>query len=191
MRRIVIALMALIVSASPAPAAEHEYAGRMRKAFAEMVKPWLADPALVAAIKDQGTRHAALTAPEIDKLDQQWRGEAKKGGGPLVGDVLGRPLSKMLAEKKAAAKGAITELFLMDNKGLNVAQADITTDYMQGDEAKWQKTFLVGPTAVFIDEVDFDQSSGKFQAQYSATVVDPATGQAIGAITVGMDVEKL
>jgi hypothetical protein len=51
-------------------------------------------------------------------------------------------------DKKAAAGGVIFEIFIVDNKGLNVAQTDPTLDYMQGDEAKFQKTFLVGPEAV-------------------------------------------
>lgn len=79
----------------------------------------------------------------------------------------------------------------MDAKGLNVGQSDVTSDYMQGDEDKWQKTYPVGPDAVFIDEVEFDDSSGQFQSQANATVTDPATGQAIGAITLGINVEKL
>jgi len=62
---------------------------------------------------------------------------------------------------------------------------------MQGDEAKWQKTYQAGPDAVFIDEVEFDDSTQSFQTQLSATVVDPATGEAIDAITIGVNVEKL
>ena len=79
----------------------------------------------------------------------------------------------------------------MDAKGLNVGTSDVTSDYMQGDEGKWQKTYLVGPDATFIDEVEFDESSKTFQSQVSTTVVDPATGKAIGAVTIGMNVEKL
>ena len=85
----------------------------------------------------------------------------------------------------------ISELFVMDAKGLNAGLSDVTSDYMQGDEAKWQKTYQVGPDAVFIDDVEFDESSKAFQSQVSATVVDPATGKAIGAITIGVNVEKL
>ena len=77
----------------------------------------------------------------------------------------------------------------MDNKGLNVGQSDVTSDYWQGDEAKWQKTFSVGPTAVFVDKVEKDESTQKFQTQVSISIVDG--GAAIGAVTVGLDVEML
>src|SRR3546814_10661759 len=79
----------------------------------------------------------------------------------------------------------------MDDKGLNVGQSDVTSDYWQGDEAKWQKTYSVGPNAIFVDKVDQDESTQKFQTQVSMSVVDPASGKAIGAVTVGLDVEML
>lgn len=79
----------------------------------------------------------------------------------------------------------------MDAKGLNVGQSDVTSDYMQGDEAKHQKTYVAGPKSTFIDEVEFDDSSQTFQTQISRTIIDPADGKAIGAITVGVNVENL
>jgi hypothetical protein len=79
----------------------------------------------------------------------------------------------------------------MDNKGLNVGQSDVTSDYWQGDEAKWQKTYSVGPAAVFVDKIEQDESTQKFQTQVSISVVDPAGGAVIGAVTVGLDVEML
>jgi hypothetical protein len=39
--------------------------------------------------------------------------------------------------------------------------------------------------------VEQDESTQKFEVQTSMTVVDPATGKAIGAITVGLDADKL
>lgn len=85
----------------------------------------------------------------------------------------------------------MTEVCIMDNKGLNVAVSDVTSDYMQGDEAKWQTTYGAGAGEIFIDEVEFDDSSETFQCQVSATVVDPDSGKAIGAVTFGINVEAL
>jgi hypothetical protein len=68
---------------------------------------------------------------------------------------------------------------------------DPTSDFWQGDEAKWQKSFSAGPDAIFVDDVEQDESTQKFEVQTSMTVVDPATGKAIGAITVGLDADKL
>ena len=79
----------------------------------------------------------------------------------------------------------------MDKTGLNVGQGEPTSDYWQGDEAKWQETYLVGPDAVFIDDIDFDGSSGMFLAQVDAAIADPETGEVIGAVTMGINIEAL
>src|SRR3546814_1455058 len=77
----------------------------------------------------------------------------------------------------------------MDNRGLNVGQSDVTSDYWQGDEAKWQKSYQGGADAIFVDEVEMDESTQTFQSQVSMPIVDPATGEVIGAITVGVNVD--
>ena len=187
----VTAITALVLGVSSFAAYANDYAPQITKLFNEQIKPWLSDPAVIDAVKAQNAKTASLSDADIDKLDKQWRAEAKGGGGPLVNELLGNALSKLLAGKKQGANGVISELFVMDAKGLNVGHSDVTSDYMQGDEGKWQKTYSVGPDAVFIDEVEFDESSKAFQSQVSATVVDPASGKPIGAITIGVNVENL
>jgi len=100
-------------------------------------------------------------------------------------------LSSFLMQKKRASKGLYTEIFVMDDKGLNVGQSDITSDYWQGDEAKWQKTYLAGPNAMLIETMKRDRSTHVLQSQLSLPIVDPETGGVIGAITVGIDVSRL
>ena len=112
-------------------------------------------------------------------------------GFRLSNQVSGSPLSKRLMELKAATNGVVTEIFVMDNRGMNVAISDVTSDYWQGDEDKWQKTFLVGPGTVFVDAVEHDASTDSFQSQLSMSISDPATGQVIGAITLGINVDRL
>ena len=155
------------------------------------VETWLSDPVVIGAINEQNAAHAGLTQADIDALDKQWRAEVDAGAKPLIDKVMGNALSKFLADKQAEAGGMITEAFVMDNKGLNVGQSEITSDYWQGDEAKWQKTDPVGPGTIFVDGVDKDESTQRLQSQVSIAISDPATGQAIGAITLGIDVEGL
>lgn len=171
------------------PAAANDFEPQIKEFFNSTVKAWLADPALIAAIKAQNAETSGFDAAKIDTLDKQWRAEAKAGGGDLVNKVAGNALSAWLKAKKEEAGGKIAEVFVMDAKGLNVGMSDTTSDYMQGDEGKHQKTFGAGADAVFIDDVEFDESSGAFQSQLSTTVSDGGTP--IGAITVGVNVEKL
>jgi hypothetical protein len=67
----------------------------------------------------------------------------------------------------------------------------VTTDYWQGDEAKWQETFGDGSGATHISEVEFDDSTGAYQTQVSLPLRDPETGELIGAITFGINVQSL
>ena len=169
----------------------NEYESQLRDIFQEQLKPWLSSPLLIDAINKQNTDHAGLTDADIDSMDKDWRSQAKNGGGPLIDRVVEREASAYLSGKKKESGELITEVFIMDNKGLNVAVSDITSDYMQGDEAKWKNTYPQGAGQVFVDEVEFDDSSETFQCQVSATVVDPASGQAIGAVTFGINIDAL
>lgn len=185
------AAMALAVGLAVSPASANEFRPQLEALMAQDVQPWLADAVVIDAIKAANDRHAALTEAEIEGLDQQWRSEVDAGSGPLMDDVLTSELSAFLSERKTEMDGKVSEMFVMDNRGLNVGQSDVTSDYWQGDEDKWQKTFQVGPDAVYVDEVEFDDSAQAFLSQISRTIVDPATGEAIGAITVGVNVEAL
>ena len=157
----------------------------------DTVQGWVTNPMVVSSIKAQNDKHAGIDQARIDQLDQQWRAEVGASSRPLIDEVMARELSKFLASARSGSEGLVTEIFVMDNKGLNVGQSDVTSDYWQGDEAKWKKTYLAGPGALFIDEIEEDESTQTFQSQLSMSVVDPATGEVIGAITVGVNVDAL
>jgi|TARA_B110000008_G_scaffold192972_1_gene191651 hypothetical protein len=155
------------------------------------VKEWLADPAIINAIKAQNTTSTALTQAEIDALDKQWRSEVSSTDKAMINAVLNNALSGYLQGKLAASNGLYTEIFVMDNKGLNVGQSNITSDYWQGDEAKWQDTFMQGANSIHISEVEEDESTQTYQSQLSLPVIDPSSQAVIGAITIGINVDAL
>ena len=155
------------------------------------VRAWIDNPIVLTALREQNARNAALSDSQIIAMDQQWRAETGAERRPLIDRVLANELSRFLAQTKAETRGIVTEVFVMDNRGLNVGQSDVTSDYWQGDEAKWQQTFLVGPGAVMIDDVELDESTQTFQSQLNMSITDAATGEVIGAITVGIDVEAI
>lgn len=173
------------------PASANEFAPALQDYAAKQVRGWVADSVVVAAINAQNKETASLSEDEIVKLDKQWRAETSNQSRPLIDSVLKRELSKYLRSKKDGSEGIVTEIFVMDAKGLNVGQSDVTSDYWQGDEAKWKETFLKGPDAVHVSDVEQDESTQAFQSQVSIPVVDPASGQVIGAVTVGVNVEQL
>jgi hypothetical protein len=67
----------------------------------------------------------------------------------------------------------------------------VTSDYWQGDEDKYSMTYPKGPGAVHFSDVEFDESSQTYQAQISIPLVDTATNEVVGALTVGVNAEAL
>ncbi|MEO3429395.1 hypothetical protein AAFN88_11090 [Pelagibius sp. CAU 1746] len=155
------------------------------------VKQWVSSATVIEAVKAQNAKHAGLSQADIDNMDKDWRSQTDAGSKPMIDAVLGNALSSFLRQQKDSSQGLVTEVFVMDNRGLNVGQSDVTSDYWQGDEAKWQKTYSAGPDAIFVDEVEMDESTQTFQSQVSMSIVDPASGEVIGAITVGINVDAL
>ncbi|UOA27264.1 hypothetical protein [Pseudosulfitobacter sp. DSM 107133] len=172
-----------------APLAADEAGDAMSHYAAEKAAEWLQSDAVIAAINSQNARTADLSAEEIDGLDKNWRAQVGQVDAPLISSVMGNPLSVYLTNHVAEAGGLITEMFVMDAQGLNVAASSVTSDYWQGDEAKFQQTFGVGPQAMHVSEVELDESTQTYQAQVSLSLTDPATGNVIGAVTFGLNAQ--
>jgi glycerol-3-phosphate dehydrogenase len=190
-KRSIVSSMALAVLAFSATSHAGAWDDKVNRLLDTEVKQWLSDPVVISNVKRQNIAHANLTQSDIDRLDKQWRSEAKQANRPMIDAVLGNAVSSYLRNVASQADGLYAEIFIMDNKGLNVGQSAITSDYWQGDEAKWQKTYLVGPKSVFIDEIQYDDSATRFQIQVSVPVVDPETQSVIGAVTIGLAMRKL
>jgi hypothetical protein len=179
---------AVMLSVFPFLAAAGTIEDSMKSYVETEVRARLADPIIVTAISGANAANAALSPTDIQTLDGQWRAEVGKDS-TLIKGIAENPTSAVLRDLVAVSDGKVTEVILMDAQGLNVAVSDVTSDYWQGDEDKFTQTYAVGPTAMHISEVEFDESSQTYQAQVSFTVTDPATGQAIGAATIGLNAE--
>jgi len=186
-----IVLTTFLMASSGIALAEEAHVAPVKAYVTENVMSWVNDPVIIDAIRKQNEQHADIDQAKIDELDKEWRAQATAADKPLINEVLGREISKFLSAKKDESAGMITEVFVMDNKGLNVGESDVTSDYWQGDEAKWQKTYLVGPDALFVDEVEQDESTQALQSQASMAIADPDSGEPIGAITIGINLDQL
>jgi hypothetical protein len=182
------ALAAATIAATSASAFAGGHEARINAYIESNISGWLGSAEIIAAVDQQNIDHFGITAAEIERLDQRWRKERKRGGGSLISSIMGNELSAFLRGIKAASGGVITEIFIMDNVGLNVGQTNGTGDLMQGDEAKWQKTYPVSARAVFIDEVEED---GGVNVSQTSLTVARANGFRLGAITIGINVDAL
>lgn len=174
-----------------APAFANDFAPALEAFLNEDVRGWSQSDEIVAAIKAQNAKHAGLSQPQIDDMDKTWRANVGDTSSALIAPVLNNAAADTLRLQIEKSGGQITEIFLMDEHGLNVAASGVTSDMWQGDEAKFQKTFGIGPDGQHFGEVELDESTQTYQGQISLTIVDPATGAPIGAMTVGVDAESL
>ncbi len=154
------------------------------------IRKWLANPVVEISIKAQNRKYNSMSQDEVDRLDKEWRAETKAADQPLIAAILSSPLSNYLTQIQAASGGLFTELFIMDAKGLNVGQSAITSDFWQGDEGKYQKTFPNGASAVFVDEPEFHDGTKTWRAQVNLSIAD-ATSQTIGVVTVEYNLTEL
>ena len=185
-----LALALATVFSGPAHAAD-EHDAALRKLLHAKILPFVQKSIVIDSVNNQNRKYATLNARQINRLDKIWRDEVSRAGGALINEVLANPLSNYLKQVKQANGELFAEIYVMDNKGLNVGQSDVTPDYWQGDEGKWQKTFLAGRGAVRISKGKIDDSSQKRVARITVTIVDPTTNRVFGAVTIGVNVDEL
>lgn len=193
--RTAIATMALLISlnakAGQPPSPAPDVKSLITADFIASTREWLSHPIVALSIKAQTAKRGAITQANIDALDQQWRAERKADDKPLISSTLSAPLSVYLLRIQAESTGLYYEIFVTDANGLNVGQSAVTSDYWQGDEAKFQKTFSVAPDAVFVDEPEWDEALKIWRAQLNLTVTDAHDGKSIGAATVEVNLTEL
>jgi len=161
----------------------------IRENLVDQVRQWSSSPVVLLSLEASNERYANLDQAAIDALDGQWKAEREVEDQPLITAVLSSPLSNYLTRIQADSQGLFTAIFVMDGSGLNAGQSAITSDFWQGDEAKWQKTYQVGPDAVFVDEIEINEDTGAEIAQLNMAIAQD--GKVVGAITVDVNVTEL
>lgn len=152
------------------------------QAEAKKLAAWGKDPVIVKAVKDQNSKKAKLA--DIQAADKQWMDNKDTLSSVILANDCSKHLRELIAKNPT-----YSETFVMDDQGANVCMSERTSDYWQGDEAKWQRSFNSGKGGTFIDERKFDSSAKAVLAQVSVPVYDGA--KVIGAITIGVKVDAL
>lgn len=149
----------------------------------------LGEPIVEYTVLARNQQYADLTQSRIDELDDQWRKERESDKQPLISAVLSNPTSTYLTRVQAQSIGLYSEIFVMDDDGLNVGQSNISSDFWQGDEAKFQETYDHGAGSVFIDEPEFRDDIGVWVVQVNTTI--DRDGNPIGAATFEVNLTEL
>jgi hypothetical protein len=147
----------------------------------ELARKIAADTELVKAIVAKNA--VTETADDIKKRDQEWQ------KNPAY------PLRKQLTQSACATRlrqiietdPVVVEAFLMDSRGGIVCATIETTDYFQGDEPKWSKTYGEGKF-VYIDAPALDYSTNTMAIQLSMVVLDGP--RKVGALTLTLKISR-
>ncbi|MHC4886001.1 MAG: PDC sensor domain-containing protein, partial [Planctomycetota bacterium] len=139
----------------------------------------------VAEVKKQNAKKMSMAA--IKKTDQEWKDAEDEL--PIQTTLTSNATAKEV-KKLVAANPAIIEAFVTDNQGANVGQNQLTGDYWQGDEAKWKNSFNGGKGGIDVGAIEFDKSANAQLQQVSLPIIDE-DGAVIGAVTYGINVDKL
>lgn len=181
--RTILRGLAFMVFAVATLTAFGQSAGTAHKALtaeSQRLRPWAMDPLLLDAVKAQNRRRVAMA--EIRKIDQQWQ------AGAIRKDVMSGQCADRLRQL-AKLRNYYVEIFVTDNQGALVCANVVTSDYWQGDEAKWTKAFNNGRGAEFVDRIRYDESAKATLGGISLPMFDGKN--AIGVLTVGVKTEKL
>ncbi len=81
--------------------------------------------------------------------------------------------------KRSAEKGKLAEVFFTDKHGFNVAYSSPTSDFVQSDEAWWQRGKKEDKQIV---EPQFDKSSNTVGIELSSAITDPTSGEFLGVV---------
>lgn len=180
----IIALFILCTGAILTAAHAEEQVPQAVNDMVPTLKTWGNNPTLIAAVKEQNAK--AMSLADIKNKDQVWM--KTTGIDDFMKTLLNNTAAREL-KKLEASKPYFTEVFLMDNQGANVAMTNKTSDYWQGDEEKFTQSFNAGNGGIDIGKVKFDKSSQAYLVQVSVPVMDG--GKAIGAITIGINLDEL
>ncbi|TDQ66477.1 hypothetical protein ATL17_0474 [Maritalea mobilis] len=186
MRGLILSFSLIALTSVPGALA-NDYENLLNEVVAGPVAEVVNSEAVWASVLQQNEVTGDYSQDQIDALDAQWRAEVDADAKPLIDDLMSRPLSNYLKSVQDNSQGVLTEIFVVDAKGLNVGQSAVTSDYWQGDEEKWQIPFNSG--GVDIGEIELDDSTGAVQSQVSVPVRDDK-GNIIGTATFAVRVEQ-
>ena len=149
-----------------------------------IVERWASDPIVVCAVREANEKPRSMS--EIEVIDAQW--QETHGVDDFIRAIIEHPAAARLRELRSA-NPELQEAFVTDRLGANIATTNKTSDFYQGDEAKFAEAYNAGAGVVHIGKISHDESIQSFSMQIAVPVMDD--GQAIGVLVVTVNAEKL
>jgi len=133
-----------------------------------------------------------FTEDIILQIEEQWESSDPDEPNSVAFYLINNPTSDtlrsiMIEDQKSKSKFKYAEIFLTNQYGVNIAQSDKTSDYIQNDEVWWQKAKQNG---IFLSGGGYDESAGVYASDIAIKILDE-NENFIGVIKAVINVESL
>lgn len=138
---------------------------------------WANSPLVMEFVTEQNKNDISLA--EIERIDKEW----VLGAVGLSKSLQDNALSKFL-RKKVENSNLFVEAFVCDKREIVVGLLPRTTDYWQGDEVKFIKSFENGKGRIYFSPLAFDESTQTYSVHISVPIRN--WNNTIGVLIVGV-----
>ena len=139
---------------------------------------WATSPVVVSAVKTARAAHAkqGFDSLTIQQVEDKFRVRKSLGLAPGASAYL---------NEQVRASPHFAEVFFTDALGFNVAATNPTSDFVQSDEAWWQRAWSTG---FAVGEIEFDASANVWALDLSVRIHDKKTRNPIGVMKAVLSV---
>ena len=164
---------------------------QIKDLLSRKIERWKRLPKLEKTLTARNLKVRHFSVPEILERDKKWTESFLKNDYSYSIDLVDQTLSAELREVKKQSQDMITEIIVTDARGLNLAISDMTSDYWQGDEAKFTEVFGKPANTLFFGPINYDESTKRFQLHLSVPLYSEDNFEPQGVMVFGVDVEKV
>ena len=133
-----------------------------------------------------------FTEDIILQIEEQWESSDPDEPNSIAFYLINNPTSDilrsvMIEDQKSDNQFKYAEIFLTNQYGVNIAQSDKTSDYIQNDEVWWQKAKQNG---IFLSEAGYDESADVYASDIAISILDEDRSF-IGVIKAVINIESI
>lgn len=127
---------------------------------------------------------------EILNLDAQWQALAPRQHSEMARFIASQEASIAMNRWQKNHQSLVTEVMLTNSIGALVAMSGLSSDFWQGDEAKFEHHIRKDANSLYISPVYYDESTSRFQVVVSKPIIAEDRWIPLGVLVIGLDVEE-
>ena len=122
-------------------------------------------------------------------LDAQWRAMAPERYSPMADHIFRLDASVAMTKWQKSQNALVNEIILINDTGTIAAMSYLTSDFWQGDEAKFTAHIDGTSDDIYISPIYYDESTARFQIIVSIPIINQKYWKPAGVLVMGLDAE--